>query len=54
MTSFRFIFPDDDEEGFEVLEEEAETTALDEDGEEKPTQAKDEEEDEVIWEETED
>jgi hypothetical protein len=55
MTAFRFIFPDDDDEGFELVhEEKAETTpALDDDGEEEATQVKEDDEDEVIWEETE-
>jgi hypothetical protein len=52
MTAFRFIFPDDDEEGFEVLEEN-ETSADDEDDDqEEPTQINNEED--VIWETEED
>ena len=51
MTSFRFIFSDDDE-GFEVLEEnEAISADDDNDDEEEPTQNK---EDDVIWETEED
>jgi hypothetical protein len=51
MTSFRFIFPDDDE-GFEVLEEnEAISADDDNDEEEEPTQNNEED---VIWETEED
>lgn len=51
MTSFRFIFPDDDE-GFEVLEEnEAISADDDNDDEEEPTQNNEED---VIWETEED
>ena len=51
MTSFRFIFPDDDE-GFEVLEEnEAISADDDNDEEEEPTQNN---EKDVIWETEED
>jgi hypothetical protein len=48
VTGFRFIFPDDDEEGFEVLEENEASADDDEDGEEEPTQISNE--DDVIWE----
>jgi len=51
MTSFRFIFPGDDEE-FEVLEEnEAISADDDNDEEEEPTQNNEED---VIWETEED
>jgi hypothetical protein len=54
MTAFRFIFPDDDDEGFELLEEDEAISADDDDddGEEGPTQINNE--DEVIWETEED
>jgi hypothetical protein len=52
MTAFRFIFPDDDDEGFEVLEEN-EASAGDEDSDqEEPAQINNE--DDVIWETEED
>jgi hypothetical protein len=52
MTAFRFIFPDDNEEGFEVLEENEASADDEEDGEEEPTQINNE--DDVIWETEED
>ncbi len=51
MTAFKFIFPDDDDEGFEVLEEN-EASADDEDDGEQPTQINNE--DDLIWETEED
>ena len=51
MTGFRFIF-DDDDEGFELVEEEAETPTNLEDGEEEKSSQITEEE--VIWETEED
>lgn len=51
MTSFRFIFPDDDE-GFEVLEEN-ETISADDDNDEEEEPIQNNEED-VIWETEED
>jgi hypothetical protein len=53
MTGFRFVFPDDEDEGFESLEkDEASADDEDDDGEEEPTQINNE--DEVIWETEED
>jgi hypothetical protein len=55
MIGFRFVFSDDDDEGFELVEE-AEIipeSDNDDDDEGESTQA-DDNEDEVIWEETED
>jgi hypothetical protein len=52
MTGFRFIFNDDDDEGFELVEEaEVIEEELDDDQDVESTQGND---DEVIWEETED
>jgi hypothetical protein len=52
MTAFRFIFPDDDDEGFELVEEEVKTADLVEDEEEETTQINNQ--DDVIWETEED
>jgi len=52
MRGFRFIFNDDDDEGFELIEEaEVIEEELDDDKDVEPTQDND---NEVIWEETED
>jgi hypothetical protein len=55
MTRFKFIFDDDDDEGFELVEEAGITPESDNDDDEgrEPTQANDNE-DEVIWETEED
>jgi hypothetical protein len=54
MIGFRFVFPDDDDEGFEVVEEAEIIPESDNDNDDgESTQANDNE-DEVIWEETED
>jgi hypothetical protein len=50
MTAFRFIFPDDDDEGFEVLEEATPETAENEEEDEELAES----EDDVIWETEED
>lgn len=52
MTAFRFIFPDDDEEGFEVLEEKEVSTDDEDDDQEEPIQINNK--DDVIWETEED
>jgi hypothetical protein len=52
MTGFRFVFDDDDDEGFEPVEENVTTVDLVEDEEEELTQINNE--DEVIWETEED
>ena len=52
MTGFKFILDDDDDEGFEVVEEAEITTSELNDEDEETAQIDDN--DEVIWEETED
>jgi hypothetical protein len=52
MTAFRFIFPDDDDEGFELVEE-GEEVSPNEDDCEEITQI-DSDDDDIIWETEED
>lgn len=52
MTGFMFTFPDDDK-GFELLEEEAETTSESDDNDDELNQTNNDIDD-VIWEVTED
>jgi hypothetical protein len=51
MNAFRFIFDDSNDEGFEELVEETEAANLEEDEDEEILKV--DEEDDVIWEETE-
>ena len=53
MNAFRFFFEDDDE-GFEPVEEAETTPESDNDDEEGESTKANDNEDEVIWEETED